>query len=203
MDAFDSYEVMDFQPVNFRKESTTLCMAIRFTQDGKNFYAIKRRVELFENEDGEINQMFYGFVRTTVDKSLSENELKHVVVRYLAQHKLYLAGYSVKGRKCYVSYNSDGEKINGLQYGPVNSDEVILLEVFAQTESGVNYDDVFDMRIRGAVKTLEDDELCERGYVIKEFVSIDHDTLLSEDELPQGLKDVLSGKSDKFDNYYR
>ena len=203
MDAFDSYEVMDFQPVNFQKESTTLCMAIRFTQDGKNFYAIKRRVELFENEDGEINQMFYGFVRTTVDKSLSDSELKHVVVRYLAQYKLYLAGHSVKGRSCYVAYNSDGEKINGLQYGPVNSDETIFLEVFAQTENGVNYDDIFDTRIRGAVKTLSDDELRERGYELNEFVSIDHDTLLSEDELPQGLKDVLAGKSDKFDNYYR
>ncbi len=185
------------EPIDFKYKSTTLCMAINFELDGRSVYTVERSIEFYD--DTSKNPVSYGFVSTSVDRYLNDDEIRSVVVRYLAQHKLYLHNYVVKSRKTFVSYNSDSPKIEGLQYGAASYSDYIFLKVLAQVEDGVDYNKIFDTRIRGAIREVSNDELVQAGYDIDGYVSIEHDTLLGADELPAELVDAIQNGSDNFE----
>ncbi len=175
--------------INYGRETCRVYLAINFLMDHKTYYIVEREIDLSDPADDSGYAASYGFPVFDIDKAeLSDSELRDVLVQFLAEHKLYLHSYTISGNRSYIGYNSSSEKVLGeLQYQPATAEHDIFVKAFAQTENDVDYDGVFDMRIKGPVKSLSSEQLSKIGYVFKDYVSFSMTTLLSEDEMPKEM----------------
>ncbi len=168
----ESFEVKN---VKFSLNATTIYVDARFYQGKKCFHIVNQLIEedYFSNNPNSDAFVFYRLLRFRVDKpNLNSEELAKVLVNFLGHYKLYIHNYRIIQDRTFVAYELvyPGEnKFLGLDYRPLNHEHCIFIEADVQLEDGVDYDELFNIKIRRPVKKISWSKLKELGYDVDKF----------------------------------
>jgi hypothetical protein len=182
------HDQVDIDNIDYISERTTIRIMVQFKWNDEKYYVVNREISLYDAAEDGNNAVFYNAPEFIIDgANLNESTISKAVVAFLAHFKLYMYSYSIAGHKSYVSYNSSAQTTQlGLKFQPAYHDTNIFIEAIAQTEDGIDYNQIFDTRIKGAVKSISDEDLVRIGYSDDEDY-IRNATLLKESEMPQEL----------------
>lgn len=166
---FDSE--FDVSNAEFESNKTTFRVDIRFFKDEKVYHLVEQDIWPDELRPDEL-QIRYNYVTFEVDFSdLTPTDITRALVDFLGRHKLYLYKYSLAQKGAFVSYASPGsdvEQVVDLKYSPKHQNQYVSLIADVQLEDGVDYEKLFDIRIKNPINEISFEELEELGYKIGE-----------------------------------
>lgn len=166
---FDSE--FDVSNAEFESSKTTFRVDIRFFKDEKVYHLVERDIWPDELRPGEL-QIRYNYVTFEVDSSdLTPTDITRALVDFLGRHKLYLYKYSIAQKGAFVSYASskpDTEQVVDLKYSPKHQNQYVSLIAGVQLEDGIDYEKLFDIRIKNPINEISFEKLEELGYKIGE-----------------------------------